>query len=69
MNHQLPPMLFTLGELGRPYKVRGGEVIDQLVPQPEYTMRPLDWRKFLPFEPAASSDRLGWVGLEAASCR
>jgi AraC family transcriptional regulator len=27
---------------------------------------PRDWRKILPFEPAASSDRLGWVGLEAA---
>ena len=27
---------------------------------------PLDWRKIFPFEPAASSDRLGWVGLEAA---
>jgi hypothetical protein len=26
----------------------------------------LDWRKIIPFEPAASSDRLGWVGLEAA---
>jgi AraC family transcriptional regulator len=27
---------------------------------------PPDWRKIIPFEPAASSDRLGWVGLEAA---
>ena len=26
---------------------------------------PLDWRKMLPFEADASSDRLGWVGLEA----
>src|SRR5262245_4210586 len=30
---------------------------------------PLDWVKTLPFEPAAASDRLGWVGLEAAHCR
>jgi AraC family transcriptional regulator len=30
---------------------------------------PLDWRKILPFEAAAASDRLGWVGLEAARCR
>ena len=30
---------------------------------------PLDWRKILPFEPAVSSDRLGWVGLGAAHCR
>jgi AraC family transcriptional regulator len=27
---------------------------------------PLDWRKSLPFEPCAASDRLGWVGREAA---
>ena len=26
----------------------------------------LDWRRLLPFAPAAASDRLGWVGLEAA---
>ena len=30
---------------------------------------PLDWLKLLPFEPAASSDRLGWVGLEAVRNR
>src|SRR5262245_445799 len=30
---------------------------------------PLNWRKVLPFEPAASSAGLGWVGLEAARCR
>ena len=29
----------------------------------------LDWRKILPFEAAAASDRLGWGGLEAAHCR
>jgi hypothetical protein len=29
----------------------------------------LDWRKIIPFEPAASSDRLGWVGLEATRYR
>jgi AraC family transcriptional regulator len=27
---------------------------------------PLDWRKIIPFKPATSSDRLGWVGLQAA---
>ena len=27
---------------------------------------PLDWLRLLPHETAASSDRLGWVGLEAA---
>jgi AraC family transcriptional regulator len=30
---------------------------------------PLDLLKILPFEPWASSDRLGWVGLEAARYR
>src|SRR6266850_615902 len=25
---------------------------------------PLDWRRGLPFEPAAASDRRGWVGLQ-----
>src|SRR6516165_4904738 len=29
-------------------------------------IRPLDWRKVLPFQAVAASDRLGWVGLEAA---
>jgi AraC family transcriptional regulator len=32
-------------------------------------MGPLNWRQILPFEAAAASDRLGWVGLEAARCR
>src|SRR5262249_4641612 len=30
---------------------------------------PGDWFKAIPFEPAAWSDRLGWVGLEAVCCR
>ncbi len=30
---------------------------------------PLDWSKILPFEAAVSSNRLGWVGLDAAHCR
>ena len=29
---------------------------------------PLDWHEILPHELAASSDRLGWVGLAAARC-
>jgi AraC family transcriptional regulator len=29
----------------------------------------LDWRETLPFEPTASSNRLGWVSLEAARFR
>ena len=30
---------------------------------------PRAWRKIVPFEAAAASDRLGWVGLEAARYR
>ena len=30
---------------------------------------PLDWLRLLPHEAAASSDRLAWVGLEAARYR
>ena len=30
---------------------------------------PSDWLKLLPFEAPASSERLGWVGREAARCR
>ena len=37
---------------------RGGDLIG-----------PLDWWKILPFEPAAASDRLGWVGLQAVRYR
>jgi hypothetical protein len=29
----------------------------------------LDWLKILPHETDASSDLLGWAGLEAACCR
>jgi AraC family transcriptional regulator len=32
-------------------------------------LAPFDWFKILPFEADASSDRLGWVGLQAARCR
>jgi AraC family transcriptional regulator len=32
-------------------------------------VEPLDWHKSVSFEPAAASDRLGWVGLEAARYR
>ena len=41
----------------------------QVEPQPGAPIGPLDWFKLLPFAPAASSDRLGWAGLEAARNR
>jgi AraC family transcriptional regulator len=37
--------------------------------QPSNPLGPLDGLKILPHETAASSDQLGWVGLEAAHCR
>src|SRR6516225_1039116 len=30
---------------------------------------PLNWLEIIPFEPAAASDHLGWVGLEAVHFR
>src|SRR3984885_204936 len=41
----------------------------QVEPQPGGPIGPLDWLKLLPFEPDASSLRLGWAGLEAARNR
>jgi AraC family transcriptional regulator len=32
-------------------------------------IEPLEWHKMLPLEADASSDRLGWVGLQALRCR
>jgi AraC family transcriptional regulator len=37
--------------------------------QEESPIRPLDWLKVIPFQAVAASDRLGWVGLEAARYR
>src|SRR5262249_15042370 len=37
--------------------------------QEEAPIRPLDWLKVIPFQAVAASDRLGWVGLEAARYR
>jgi AraC family transcriptional regulator len=35
-------------------------------PERGATIGPLDWRKVIPFQAVAASDRLGWVGLQAA---
>ena len=37
-------------------------------PGPDNPLAPLDWLKNLPHEAAATSDRLAWVGIEAARC-
>jgi AraC family transcriptional regulator len=44
-------------------------MVRQVGAQPGAPIGPLDWLKLLPFEPAASSHRLGWVGLEAVRNR
>ena len=38
-------------------------------PQRGDPIDPLDWRKIVPFEAAATSGRLGWVGLQAVRYR
>jgi AraC family transcriptional regulator len=43
--------------------------LPQIEPRVDGPIGPLDWWKFLPFEPAAVSDRLGWVGLQAVGYR
>ena len=43
--------------------------MQQVEPQTSDPIGPLDWLKLLPFQPDASSHRLGWAGLEAARNR
>jgi AraC family transcriptional regulator len=43
--------------------------MQQVEPKTSDPIGPLDWLKLLPFEPDASSHRLGWAGLEAARNR
>ena len=43
--------------------------MQQVEPQTKDPIGPLDWLRLLPFEPDASSHRLGWAGLEAARNR
>ncbi len=37
--------------------------------QEEVPIQPRDWLKVIPFQAVATSDRLGWAGLEAARFR
>ena len=43
--------------------------MSQMQVQPDDPIGPLDWRKAIPFQAVEASDRLGWVGLEAARYR
>src|SRR6516164_10513162 len=52
-----------------PVLIAGIQVMPQVEPQPGGPIGPLDWRKVIPFQAVAASDRLGWVGLEAARFR
>jgi hypothetical protein len=45
------------------------QVMQQEVSGLSGPLDPSDWRKHLPFEAAVASDRLGWVGLQAARYR
>src|SRR6476646_7451301 len=49
--------------------VEGGGAMGKEGPGRGEPIGPLDWLRLLPHEAAASSDRLGWVGLDAARCR
>ncbi|HEX4546774.1 MAG TPA: hypothetical protein VH110_10460, partial [Candidatus Acidoferrum sp.] len=40
--------------------------MQEKAPGPGDPIRPLNWRKGIPFQPVVASDRLAWVGLEAA---
>ena len=44
------------------------QMMQQAEPQPRDSLGPLEWLRLLPHEPAASSDGLGWAGLQAARC-
>jgi AraC family transcriptional regulator len=57
------------GLVRTPVLSSGTQVTSQMQLQPDDPIRPLDWLKAIPFEPAAWSDRLGWVGMEAVCCR
>src|SRR5260370_15840121 len=46
--------------------VRETQVMRQEEPGPGGPLGPIELRKFVPFEPCAASDGLGWIGLEAA---
>src|SRR5262249_46261589 len=56
------------GSVRSPVPSTGTQVIRQVEPQPADPLGPLGWRGLLPHETAASSVRLGWVGLQAARC-
>jgi AraC family transcriptional regulator len=43
--------------------------MQQEKPERGIAIAPLDWLKVIPFKAAAASERLGWVGLEAARYR
>src|SRR6516225_4620663 len=57
------------GSVGTPVLRMRTQVMQQVESRRAEPIGPLDGLKILPHETAASSDQLGWVGLEAAHCR
>jgi AraC family transcriptional regulator len=52
-----------------PGLVREMQLMPQQAPGGGAPIGPLDWLEIIPFEPVGASDRLGWVGVEAAHFR
>jgi AraC family transcriptional regulator len=57
------------GGIVRSPGIPGPPLMPQDAPGRGRPIGPLDWLRIVPFEAAASSGRLGWVGLEAARYR
>jgi AraC family transcriptional regulator len=55
--------------MGTPVPKPEPQGLPQIEPRANSSIGPLDWWKLLPFQPAAVSDRLGWVGLQAVGYR
>jgi AraC family transcriptional regulator len=49
--------------------VKETQVMQQEEPRGGDSIGPVEWRKVIPFQAVAASDRLGWVGLGAARFR
>src|SRR5262249_42223682 len=61
--------LHAMSRRHRPDSSGERQVLHQVEPKPGDPIGPLDWLRRKSTEATVSSDRLGWVGLEAACCR
>src|SRR5262245_42554472 len=62
-------MGITLARRRRSRILRVAQLMQEQAPGHGGPLRPLDWLRAIPFQPVGASDRLGWVGLEAARYR